>query len=66
MLATAGGPTPRRSSWSRQWVAKAVPPPKIDYYEQPGGKHLTSDFEKMIPVTLEWLTKNLTGPESDG
>ncbi len=65
MLATAAGGTPYETNLVKKWVAKAAAPLTIEYYEQPGGKHLTSDFKKMIPNTLEWLTKNLTGPESD-
>ncbi|MER7757890.1 hypothetical protein [Kitasatospora sp. NPDC097643] len=48
--------------WS---AAEAVPPTTVEYYEQPGGRHKTVDFEKLIPMALEWLTKNLTGPQSD-
>ncbi|TWG00352.1 alpha/beta hydrolase [Kitasatospora viridis] len=62
MLATAGGATPDEVKLVKAWVAKAAPPTKIDYYEQPGGKHLTSHFKKMIPDTLQWLTQNLQGP----
>ncbi|MFJ8627143.1 alpha/beta hydrolase [Kitasatospora sp. NPDC093550] len=62
MLVTAGGANPYETKVVKSWVAKAVPPVGITYYEQPGGKHLTSDFKKMIPDTLEWLTKNLAGP----
>ncbi|MDH6134871.1 S-formylglutathione hydrolase FrmB [Kitasatospora sp. MAA4] len=62
MLATAGGANAEEVKLVKTWVAKAVPPLKIDYYEQPGGKHLTSDFKKMIPNTLQWLTQNMAGP----
>ncbi|GAA1182056.1 enterochelin esterase-like enzyme [Kitasatospora gansuensis] len=65
LLATAGGANAYELKLVKKWVAKAAAPTTIEYYEQPGGKHLTSDFKKMIPVTLEWLTKNLAGPESD-
>ncbi|WP_228718413.1 alpha/beta hydrolase [Kitasatospora acidiphila] len=64
MLATAGGATPDEVRLVKNWVAKAAPPLKIDYYEQPGGKHLTSHFKKMIPDTLQWLTKNMAGPSA--
>lgn len=62
MLATAGGATPEEVKLVKDWVAKEAPPTKIDYYEQPGGKHLTSHFKKMIPDTLQWLTQNMAGP----
>lgn len=65
ILATAGGANAYEIKLVKKWVAKAVPPLTVEYYEQPGGKHLTSDFKKMIPSTLEWLSKNLAGPESD-
>ncbi|MCG6493265.1 esterase family protein [Kitasatospora sp. A2-31] len=65
MLVTAGGANPYETKLVKAWVAKAAPPLSLEYYEQPGGKHLTSDFKKMIPDTLQWLSKNLAGPESD-
>ncbi|MGW3230673.1 alpha/beta hydrolase [Kitasatospora sp. NPDC001095] len=65
MLVTAGGANPYETKVVKSWVAKAVAPVKIEYYEQPGGKHLTSDFKKMIPDTLVWLTAHLAPPESD-
>ncbi|MFJ8041107.1 alpha/beta hydrolase [Kitasatospora sp. NPDC096147] len=65
MLATAGGANAYETKLVKAWVAKAAAPTTVEYYEQPGGKHLTSDFKKMIPVTLEWLSKNLAGPQSD-
>ncbi|MFD8145048.1 alpha/beta hydrolase [Streptomyces sp. NPDC059708] len=65
MLVTAGGADPYEKGVVKGWMAKAVPPVSIEYYEQPGGKHLTSDFKKMIPEALQWLTRNLAGPASD-
>ncbi|MFD9124000.1 alpha/beta hydrolase [Kitasatospora sp. NPDC059571] len=65
MLATAGGSNAYETGLVKAWVKKAAPPLTVDYYEQPGGKHLTSDFKKMIPTTLEWLTRNLAGPSGD-
>ncbi|MFD7907914.1 alpha/beta hydrolase [Kitasatospora sp. NPDC057904] len=65
MLVTAGGANGYEKGVVKSWVAKAAPPVAIEYYEQPGGKHLTSDFKKMIPDTLQWLTKNLAGPAAD-
>ncbi|MER7706248.1 alpha/beta hydrolase-fold protein [Kitasatospora sp. NPDC097605] len=65
MLATAGGGNGYEMKLVKAWVAKAAPPLTVEYYEQPGGKHLTSDFKKMIPDTLQWLSKNLAGPQSD-
>jgi S-formylglutathione hydrolase FrmB len=62
MLATAGGAPPEVVWVVTAGVATAAPPLKIDYYEQPGGKHLTSHFKKMIPDTLQWLTQNMAGP----
>ncbi|MFD0528074.1 alpha/beta hydrolase [Kitasatospora arboriphila] len=65
MLATAGGSNAYETGLVKAWVKKAAPPLTVEYYEQPGGKHLTSDFKKMIPDTLQWLSKNLAGPEAD-
>ncbi|MFJ5232341.1 alpha/beta hydrolase [Kitasatospora sp. NPDC088391] len=65
MLATAGGANPYEIKLVKNWVAKAKAPTTVEYYEQPGGKHLTSDFKKMIPNTLEWLSANTAGPEAD-
>ncbi|WP_234323001.1 alpha/beta hydrolase [Streptomyces sp. NRRL S-350] len=65
MLVTAGGANPYETKVVKNWVAKAVPPVTIEYYEQPGGKHLTADFKKMIPDTLQWLTKHLAGPAAN-
>lgn len=65
MYVTAGGANGYEKNIVTNWVKKAVPPVSITYYEQPGGKHLTSDFKKMIPDTLVWLTANLAGPASD-
>ncbi|WP_327070782.1 alpha/beta hydrolase [Kitasatospora sp. NBC_01302] len=65
MLATASGGSAYEVKLVKGWVAKAAAPTEVDYYEQPGGEHRITDFEKLIPMSLEWLTKNLTGPESD-
>ncbi|MFD8706096.1 alpha/beta hydrolase [Kitasatospora sp. NPDC059648] len=65
MYVTAGGANGYEKEVVKSWVAKAVAPVSIQYYEQPGGKHLTSDFKKMIPDTLQWLSANLAGPASD-
>ncbi|MEV4555804.1 alpha/beta hydrolase-fold protein [Kitasatospora sp. NPDC049285] len=65
IFATAGGANGYEIKLVTNWVAKAKAPTTVDYYEQPGGKHLTSDFKKMIPNTLEWLGKNVAGPEAD-
>ncbi|WP_329579503.1 alpha/beta hydrolase-fold protein [Kitasatospora sp. NBC_01250] len=65
MLATAGGGSAYEVGVVKKWVASAAAPTTVEYYEEPGGKHLTTDFEKLIPMSLQWLTKNLTGPQSD-
>ncbi|MEU3912133.1 alpha/beta hydrolase-fold protein [Streptomyces sp. NPDC029721] len=65
MLVTAGGADAFEKGVVKSWMAKAAPPVAIEYYEQPGGKHLTSDFKKMIPDALQWFTKNLEGPAHD-
>ncbi|MFJ6776636.1 alpha/beta hydrolase [Kitasatospora sp. NPDC091257] len=65
MLVTAGGANPYETKVVKTWVDKAVPPVTLQYHEQPGGKHLTSDFKKMIPDTLVWLSAHLAGPAAD-
>jgi len=65
MLVTAGGANAYETKLVKAWVAKAKAPTTVEYYEQPGGKHLTVDFKKMLPTTLEWLSKNVAGPETD-
>ncbi|GAA3010943.1 alpha/beta hydrolase-fold protein [Streptomyces lactacystinicus] len=65
MLVTAGGANPYETKVVKTWVDKAVPPVSLQYHEQPGGKHLTSDFKKMIPDTLVWLSAHLAGPAAD-
>ncbi|WP_329494701.1 alpha/beta hydrolase [Kitasatospora herbaricolor] len=65
MLATAGGANGYEMKLVKEWVGKAAAPLTVEYFEQAGGKHLTTDFKKMIPDTLQWLSKNLAGPEAD-
>ncbi|MEV6973307.1 alpha/beta hydrolase-fold protein [Kitasatospora sp. NPDC093806] len=65
MLATAGGANAYEKKLVQNWIAKVVAPLTVEYYEQPGGDHLTKDFKKMIPDTLQWLSKNLSAPQSD-
>ncbi|MFG2820403.1 alpha/beta hydrolase [Kitasatospora sp. NPDC048365] len=65
ILATAGGANAYETRLVKAWIAKVAAPATVEYYEQPGGKHLTSDFKKMIPAILEWLGKNVTGPQND-
>jgi enterochelin esterase-like enzyme len=65
VLATAGGGDANEVRLVKAFVAKAVPPVRIEYYEQPGGKHLTSHFKRMIPDLLGWLGKHLSPPTAD-
>ncbi|GAA2741296.1 MULTISPECIES: alpha/beta hydrolase [Kitasatospora] len=65
LLVTAGGGDAYETKLVKAWVAKVKAPATVEYYELPGGKHLTSDFKKTIPDTLQWLGKNVAGPESD-
>ncbi|MGK4583654.1 alpha/beta hydrolase [Kitasatospora sp. HPMI-4] len=65
MLATSGGGSAYEVNLVKSWVQKAAAPTTVEYYQQPNGQHLTKDFAKMIPMTLEWLTKNLDGPATD-
>ncbi|MYW02668.1 hypothetical protein GT354_31230 [Streptomyces sp. SID3343] len=65
VLATAGGGDPHEVKLVKAFVAKAAPPVRIEYYEQPGGRHLTSHFKRMIPDLLGWLGKHLSPPTAD-
>ncbi|WP_145905642.1 alpha/beta hydrolase [Kitasatospora viridis] len=65
ILATAGGGSAYEVGVVKRWMAKAAAPTTVEYYEEPGGEHSTVDFGKLIPMSLDWLTKNLTGPQSD-
>jgi enterochelin esterase-like enzyme len=65
VLATAGGADANEVALVKAFVAKAAPPVRIEYYEQPGGRHLTSHFKRMIPDLLGWLGKHLSPPTAD-
>ncbi|MDJ0340883.1 alpha/beta hydrolase-fold protein [Streptomyces sp. H10-C2] len=65
ILATAGNGEPYETNLVKTWLKKIVAPVKAEYYELPGGRHLTSDFKKLIPRTLTWFTSKLAGP-TDG
>lgn len=43
-------------------VARKNKPLHLSYYELPHGDHLTSDFKKVIPMTLEFFTQHLLPP----
>ncbi|MGC0419709.1 alpha/beta hydrolase [Embleya sp. AB8] len=65
IYATAGGGDAAEVKLVKAFVAKAAPPVKIEYYEQPGGKHLTSHFKKMTPDLLGWLGRHMSPPTAD-
>ncbi|WP_406279933.1 alpha/beta hydrolase [Embleya sp. NBC_00896] len=65
VLATAGGANLTEVRLVKAFVAKAAPPVRIEYYEQPGGRHLTAHFKRMIPDMLGWLGKHLSPPTAD-
>ncbi|MFI6986250.1 alpha/beta hydrolase [Embleya sp. NPDC050154] len=65
VLATAGGGDPAEVRLVKAFVAKAAPPVRIEYYEQPGGRHLTSHFKRMIPDLLGWLGRHMSPPTTD-
>jgi enterochelin esterase-like enzyme len=44
------------------FLPKVKPPVKVETYVNPDGKHLTKDFKRAIPKTLEFFTRELTGP----
>ncbi|MFI6584063.1 alpha/beta hydrolase [Embleya sp. NPDC050493] len=65
VLATAGGGDAAEVRLVKAFVAKAAPPVRIEYYEQPAGRHLTSHFKKMIPDLLGWLGRHMSPPTAD-
>ncbi|MFI1580422.1 alpha/beta hydrolase [Embleya sp. NPDC020630] len=65
VLATAGGGDPAEVRLVKAFAAKAAAPVRIEYYEQPAGRHLTSHFKKMIPDLLGWLGRHMSPPTAD-
>ncbi len=65
VLATAGGADAGEVRLVKAFVAKAAPPVRIEYYEQPAGRHLTVHFKKMIPDLLGWLGRHMSPPTAD-
>ncbi|MEU0938827.1 MULTISPECIES: alpha/beta hydrolase-fold protein [unclassified Embleya] len=65
VLATAGGGDAAEVRLVKAFVAKAAPPVRIEYYEQPAGRHLTSHFKKMLPDLLGWLGRHMSPPTAD-
>jgi len=47
---------------ARGFLAKVRPPTSAELRILPGGRHLTSDFAKMMPASLAWLTAHLARP----
>ena len=43
-------------------VARKNKPLHLSYFELPHGDHLTSDFKRVIPMTLEFFTQHLLPP----
>lgn len=64
LLVTAGSAEPYERNVAKAFVNAAKPPTDVTYYELPGGRHLTSDFKRLIPTALKYLTDNLQGPGS--
>jgi enterochelin esterase-like enzyme len=64
MLLTAGGAEGYEKQVVKSFmaVAKASTSLHLSYYELPHGDHLTSDFKKVIPMTLEFLSQHLMPP----
>lgn len=64
LLLLAGG-DPRIRADVRRMTAltKVIRPPTVaTSYVQPGGLHRTEDVRRLVPMILEFLTKNLEGP----
>lgn len=44
------------------FLAQVRPPTRAEMRTLPGGRHLTSDFAKMMPGSLTWLTAHVARP----
>jgi enterochelin esterase-like enzyme len=64
LLVTSGTAEAYERQVAKDFVAAVKPPTQVTYYELPGGRHLTSDFKKIIPTALKFLTANLQGPSA--
>jgi len=64
MLVTAGGAEPYEQGVVQAFVkaARTAPSVHLTYYVLPHADHLTSDFKRLIPMTLEYLTQHLAHP----
>jgi enterochelin esterase-like enzyme len=64
MLLTAGGAEPYEQSVVKAFItaARTAPSVKLSYYVLPHADHLTSDFKRLIPMSLEYLTQHLSPP----
>ncbi len=64
MLVTAGGAEPYEQSVVQDFVkaARTSPSVHLTYYVLPHADHLTSDFKRLIPMTLQYLTQHLAKP----
>ena len=64
MLLTAGGGEPYEVNVVKSFMsaAKSSPSVHLTYYQLPHATHLTSDFKKLIPMSLEYLTRHLARP----
>jgi enterochelin esterase-like enzyme len=47
---------------ARKFLAQVRPPTRVEIRSLPGGRHLTTDFAKMMPDSLTWLTGHLARP----
>jgi enterochelin esterase-like enzyme len=64
MLLTAGGSEVYEQNVVKSFIkaAKTSPSVHLDYYVLPHAQHLTSDFERLIPMSLEYLSTYLAAP----
>ena len=64
MLLTAGGAEPYEQSVVQAFAkaARTSPSVHLTYYVLPHADHLTSDFKRLIPMALEYLTQHLAKP----
>jgi S-formylglutathione hydrolase FrmB len=65
MLLAGGNPRIRVDVQDMTALTKVIrPPTTVTTYVQPGGLHRTQDLRPLVPMILEFLSRNLAGPSS--
>ncbi|MGA4543157.1 alpha/beta hydrolase [Uniformispora flossi] len=62
LLLVVGGNEPEERRVADNFAPLVKPPAIVERWDNPGGRHLTRDFKKAVPLALEFFTRNLPGP----